>query len=322
MKTKNKSSLTEVAKWQRRRKIKLTVAASVCGVVAVISALISFGAFGANAWKDIYKAFGISDFTDEADGYPLCVSFIDVGDGDCILIECEGHAALIDSGALSLDGIASKYIKRRGVDSLDFIVCTHWDEDHIGDMRAVIENINVRKCYTARLADEKETESARRLVQTLNERSVAQETLDCGDIIRLGGMTLEVISPIRVYDEDNDNSTVIRAVYGDVSFLMTGDAGKEAEADIIASKRDIRSTVLKVSHHGSKSASTEEFLKAVSPQIAVISVCDTNKYLPNRDTVERIESLDCELFRTDEDGTIILASDGNKIYEYKENKSK
>lgn len=320
MKTKNKSSLTEVAKWQRRRKIKQMIAASVCGVIAVISAVISFGAFGSNAWEEIYGALGISDFSDSAKGYPLCVSFIDVGDGDCILIECEGHAALIDSGALSLDGIASKYIKKRNIESLDFILCTHWDDDHIGDMRAVIENVNVQKCYVTRLAEEKVTGSTKRLVQTLNEKAITKETLDCGSVIRLGGMILEVISPKRVYDEDNDNSIVFRAVYGEVSFLLTGDAGEEAEADIIASENDIKSTVLKVAHHGSKTATTENFLKAVSPQIAIISVGDTNKYLPNRDTVERIESFGCELLRTDEDGTIILASDGKKIYKYKEKK--
>lgn len=318
MKTKNKASLTEVARWQRRRKIKYIVAASVCGIVVVFSVLVSFGVFGNNAWNAIYTAIGISDFSDKSKAYPLCVSFVDVGDGDCILIECDGHAALIDSGTLSLNRTAAKYIEKRGIKLLDFIVCTHMDDDHIGDMKSVIESVNVRKCYVTQLAENKETDSTKRLSKALKEKDITSEVLECNDELKLGDMTFEVIAPSRVYDEDNDNSIVLRAVYGEVSFLFTGDSGKEAEKDILASGKNVKSMVLKVAHHGSKTATTDEFLKAVLPEIAVVSVGDTNKYLPNRETIGRINSFGCELLRTDESGTIILASDGQKIYKYKE----
>lgn len=316
---KNDSSLTEVAKRKRRKRIKHIVVYSVCGAVAIISALVSFGIFGNNTWTAIYGFFGLSDFTDKPNEYPLCVSFVDVGNGDCILIECEGHAALIDSGVLSLEGTAVKYMEKRNIESLDFIVCTHMDDDHIGDMESIIESVVVKKFYITRISDEKKTESTERLSQALNAKNLNPEVLKCGTNLKLGEMVLEVISPIRIYDEDNDNSIVLRAVYGEISFLFTGDSGEKVEKDILASGKNIKSTVLKVAHHGSKTSTTEEFLNAVSPKLAVVCVGDINRYLPNRETIERINSFGCELLRTDESGTIILASDGQKIYKYKEN---
>lgn len=317
-KIRSNSKYNEVGIRKRRKRIKHIIAVIICMIIAIMSAFISFGMFGDNAWDKIYSAFGLADFSKAADAYPLSVSFIDVGDGDSILIECSGRAALIDSGALSIDGTAVEYIKKRGVEKLDFIICTHPDDDHIGDMKSIFESFDVGKCYVTRLSEDKETDSKNRISETLKYSGITPQVLRCGTCIELGEMNIEVIAPLKIYEESNNNSIVLRAVYGDISFLFTGDCEYEAEKDILASGKNIKSTILKVAHHGSKTSTSEEFLNSVSPEIAVISVGDKNKYLPSRETVSRLESFGCEILRTDDSGTIILASDGKKIFEYKE----
>lgn len=288
-------------------------------IAAALSLLISANSFfGLDALK-LKELFGIHEFSHSADDYPLSVHFIDVGDGDSILISCEGKYALIDTGSQSLDGTVKKHLQHYGTDHIDLFVATHTDADHIGDFRSVAESFSISEAFvSSQNPDEKDKTPAEESLFSEIKTHNIKLTVPTPQKYDLGGAVLEVISPQKSYSESNDNSIVIRMTYKNVSFLFTGDAGIKAEKDLISSGTDIQCNVLKVSHHGSKTATSQEFLDAVSPTYAVVSVGGANKSLPDRDVISRIEACGADLFRTDLNGSVIIASDGTTIRAFTE----
>ena len=146
------------------------------------------------------------------------------------------------------------------------------------------------------------------------------EIPSAGDSVVLGSMELEILGPVKKWDSQNNNSIVIRAVCGETSFLLMGDAEQEEEIDLLASGCDLSSDVLKVGHHGSATSSCMEFLQAVDPKYAAISVARDNNRLPSVEVLERFMSLDIQTIRTDVEGTIIFLSDGLSVKVMTENK--
>ena len=151
------------------------------------------------------------------------------------------------------------------------------------------------------------------MLLALDKNNIKVDKPICGDSFKIGDMELNILSPSKKYDKLNNNSIVIKLRYGNKSFLLTGDAEKEAENDIIKSGYDLKSDVLMVGHHGSKTSSTQNFLNAVSPQYAAISVGENNKNLPRYSVVSRIEQSNIKIFRTDINGDIVFVTDGNNI---------
>lgn len=242
----------------------------------------------------------------------LEVHFIDVGQGDSTLILCGGEAMLIDAGNNDQGTKIQNYLTKQGVTKLKYMIGTHPDADHIGGMDVVLYKFD---CDTILMPSEtKDTATYRDVVDTMKNKGYKNTLPEVGKEYSLGEAIFTILSPEKDYDNSNDNSIAIRLVYGKKSFLLTGDAEEDAEKDMLQSGNLLKSDVYKAGHHGSKTASSEDFMKAVSPKYAVISCKEGNSYgHPHAATMNTFRAMGIEVFRTDEQGTIVAKCDGKTI---------
>ena len=240
------------------------------------------------------------------------VHFIDVGQADAIVINCDNHYMMIDGGNSEDSSLIYSYLKDQNISYLDYVVCTHANEDHVGGLSGALNFAKVEQVFAPVTAyDSKAFNSFLKYVKQQGLEITIPTT---GSVISLGSATLQFFAPDKQYDDVNDTSIVIRMVYGDVSFLFTGDATRVREADILAAGYALESTVLKVGHHGSSSSTSYPFLMAIMPKYAVISVGEGNSYgHPSDDTLSRLRDADVTVYRTDMQGTIICTSDGKSV---------
>lgn len=247
----------------------------------------------------------------------LSVHIIDVGQGDSIFISCEGKNMLIDGGVPDKTSTVENYLKNQNAAYLDYVVGTHPHEDHIGGLVDVVKNFDTDKII---LSDaETNTQIYENLLNTIASKNKKITQAVPGSSYSLGGAKFTILAPLRTYEDLNDSSVVIRLIYKKRSFLFTGDASKESEADMLHKGENLSADVLKVGHHGSSTASTPAFLKAVNPKYAVISVGTGNNYgLPNSSVINRLKDMGIVTMRTDINGTIVFYSDGDKITYYEE----
>lgn len=244
----------------------------------------------------------------------LEVHYIDVGQGDATLIKCGSHAMLIDGGNNNKGTTVQLYLKKQGVESLDYVIGTHPDADHIGGLDVIVYKYN---CDTVIMPDyEKDTKTYQELVDVIHDKNMKITYPVVGEQYALGEAKFTIIAPnSNSYGGNaNDYSVAILLEYGKNRFLFTGDAEEASEAEMLTNGIDISADVYKVAHHGSRSASTQEFLNAVHPKYAVISCGEGNSYgHPHAEVLNRLRSMGVEVFRTDEQGSIIASSDGENI---------
>lgn len=244
----------------------------------------------------------------------LEVHYIDVGQGDATLIKCGSHAMLIDGGNNNQGTTVQLYLKKQGVESLDYVIGTHPDADHIGGLDVIVYKYN---CDTVIMPDyEKDTKTYQELVDVIHDKNMKITYPVVGEQYALGEAKFTIIAPnSNSYGGNaNDYSVAILLEYGKNRFLFTGDAEETSEAEMLTNGIDISADVYKVAHHGSRSASTQEFLNAVHPKYAVISCGEGNSYgHPHAEVLNRLRSMGVEVFRTDEQGSIIASSDGENI---------
>lgn len=242
----------------------------------------------------------------------MTVHYLDVGQGDCILVECDGEYMLIDAGDNSQGTKIQNYLNKQGVKTLEYVVGTHPDADHIGGLDVILYKFD---CGTVMMPDvSKDTAVYRDVVDTMRQKGYKNTVPDPGDSFTLGGAVCTVLAPSVNYEDANNNSIVLRVEHGENTFLFMGDAEEEEEADILRSGVDVGADVLKVGHHGSRSSSSKKFLKAVSPDYAVISCGEDNSYgHPHAETLNNLRAMGVKVFRSDEQGTIVAVSDGSKI---------
>lgn len=252
-----------------------------------------------------------TDF-DEIENSELQVHFVDVGQGDCTLIICDGHAMLIDAGEDSKGTAIQLYLQKQGISGLDYVIATHPDADHIGGMDVILTKFD---CGNVLLPDcANDTKAYRNMIDAMEYRGYQSILPVVGDSYELGGAVFTVMGPEKGYEDLNNNSVCIRLVHGKNSFVFTGDAEIEAESDMIDRIAQMQGDVLKVAHHGSSDATTVAFLQAVLPQYAVISCGEGNTYgHPHAAVLNRLRSAGVKVFRTDEQGSIIAFSDGEGI---------
>lgn len=244
------------------------------------------------------------------------VHYIDVGQGDSILIQVNNKNLLMDAGPSQSQDDLVAYIKNLGIKNLDYIIATHPHEDHIGGMAKVIKSFNIGKFYAPNVIHN--SNSFENMVLELKNKKLKINVIKkgMGNDINLGDNTkVEVFSPIsNTYDNLNNYSPIMKITYGNTSFLFTGDAESEVENQVLQDNVDIKSNVLKVGHHGSSSSTSEIFFDAVSPNLSIISLGINNKYgHPHKNILSLLTSKNTEVYRTDEDGTIIISSDGNTL---------
>ena len=241
------------------------------------------------------------------------VHFLDVGQGDCAFIELgNGQTMLIDAGNNENGDEIVKYIENLQYSDIDYVVATHPHDDHIGGMREIIENFDIDIFYMPWAVSTSYTYE--KMLDTLSEKRVEVHKAEIGrTILSSGPIEITVLSPEEdtEYSDLNDASAVVRLQYGETVFLFTGDAGEMIEGDLC--DFNIDSDVLKVGHHGSETSSSEAFIEMVSPKIAVISCGENNSYgHPDEITIETLKEYDVDIYRTDENGTIIVTADQNK----------
>lgn len=240
------------------------------------------------------------------------IHFIDVGQADAALVLCDGEAMLIDGGNSADSSLIYSYLKKHGVKHLDYIVATHAHEDHVGGLAGALNYATVGTAFCSVTSSDSDT--FRDFVKYLGKQGVSITVPDAGDIFKLGSSTVQILAPIKNSDAPNNMSIVLRIVYGDTSFLFTGDAEREEEQDILNAGYSLESTVLKVGHHGSNTSTTYPFLREIMPEYAVISAGENNSYgHPTEDTLSRLRDAVVTVFRTDMQGHIICTSDGKDV---------
>ncbi|CUN71218.1 ComEC/Rec2 family competence protein [Clostridium disporicum] len=244
------------------------------------------------------------------------VHYIDVGQGDATLVQVNGKNLLIDAGPNKSADSLVEYIKGIGVTTIDHVIATHPHEDHIGGIDEIFDAFEVKNFYSPKV--EHTTKTFEKMINAVTNEGLKITTIKAGDgsKIDLGdGTKVEIFSPVDdKYNELNDYSPIMKITFGENSFLFTGDAEKLVEKQVIANGENIDADVLKVGHHGSTTSSSEDFIKEVSPDIAVIPVGEGNDYgHPHKEILELLEKNNINLLRTDFEGTIILESDGENI---------
>lgn len=243
---------------------------------------------------------------------------IDIGQGDSILIEAPEANVLIDAGENGKGDEVLGYLKAQGISTLDIVIGTHAHSDHIGGLDDVIRGIGVKKVILPEMAEESvpTTKTYTSLLTAILEKGLKITTAKVGDTYNLGdGAALQIVGPNGVFTDLNNTSVVCRLTYGENSFLFTGDCEDKAETAILQRKGiTVSADVLKVGHHGSDTSTSDPFLEAVDPEIALISVGTGNTYShPVPSTLEKLEKRGIEIYRTDLSGSIVVASDGKKL---------
>lgn len=240
------------------------------------------------------------------------VHFIDVGQADSALVTCDGHSMLIDGGNADDSNLVYSVLQRETEGHLDYVVGTHAHEDHIGGLSGAFETDTADVTFCP--VTEYDSKAFRNFKTRADERGGGITIPAVGDTFTLGEASVTVVAVNSVPEDTNNTSIVIRIVYGDTSFLFTGDAEQETEEKILESGQDIESTVLKVGHHGSSTSTSQAFLDAVSPTYAVISCGKDNSYgHPHSETLAKLASAGVEVLRTDELGDIYCTSDGSEV---------
>lgn len=242
----------------------------------------------------------------------LIIHYIDVGQGDSIFIELPNHKSiLIDAGEASSSEKIINYIKDLDYTKIDYVVSTHPHADHIGGLAKVIDTFDIGNIYMPKVVATSKTYE--NLLTTISNKNLKIKTGKAGvEIIKEDELEAVIVAPNKEkYPSYNNYSIVVKLIYGNTSYLFTGDAEEISENEI---KNNIDVDVLKVGHHGSNTSSSIEFLKRVTPEYAIISVGENNKYNhPSESTIENLKKYTNNIYRTDLNGTIILTSDGEKI---------
>jgi competence protein ComEC len=318
--------LVALARWQPMQKPGHTTLRSKWLSVAVMFQIVFVGTVVCHPLS-----------SGRADG-KLHVDFLDVGQGDSALVTMpNGTTMLVDAGGRPTfnsftpgappddteregrsigEMVVSEYLWWRGLDTVDYVLATHADADHIDGLNDVVRNFSVRSALVARTPpnDAEYVEFSNSLIET----GTHLQTIQSGDELRFGDVKATVLWPLPSSDPNapsrNNDSVVIRLQFGDCTVLLTGDIEKEAEAQILAGTKDVSADVVKVPHHGSRTSSTEGFVAATHPRFAIISVGRTSMFgHPHKEVVERWTSSGAEVLTTGTSGTISVTTDGKTL---------
>lgn len=250
------------------------------------------------------------------DGKEAYVHFVDVGQADCIFVQDGEDTLLIDVGNRSDDATVSQYLDGLGVEQIDYFIATHPHEDHIGCAATILRLYDVDTMIKSEI--DSTTVCYKEMMEEANNGTTKIEIAEPGETYSLGNGEFQILGPISEdKDEMNNNSVVVKYQYGNTSFLFTGDAERDEEIEILEAGYDVSADVLKVGHHGSSSSTSYQWLRAVTPEYAVISCGKDNNYgHPHEETLSKLKDADVKTFRTDENGTIVFATDGEELTPY------
>ncbi|MBO4385210.1 MAG: MBL fold metallo-hydrolase [Clostridia bacterium] len=238
--------------------------------------------------------------------------FIDVGEADACLVMTDGHAMLVDGGNADDSSLIYSYLRDHSVTHLDYVICTHPHEDHVGGLSGALNLATVGRVFCPEPNEGIRAYAS--FVKTAEKRGAAVETLAAGDTLYLGEAKIDVLAPLAVTGDLNNDSYVLLITYGGTRFLLAGDMEAEEEAALLDSGADLDCDVLKVAHHGSGGSTSAEFLEKASPEYAVISVGLYNDHgHPSERCLERLKAAGAKILRTDVSGHIVISSDGERL---------
>lgn len=232
--------------------------------------------------------------------------FLDVGHGDCTILLCDGEAAIVDGGPVSSSDMVFTYLRDLGVTEIRYAFATHPQTDHVGGLPAAFHAAKMQALYTP--VTEYDNARFGVLMDKAEEMNVPVIVPAVGDQLALGSATITVLSPAKGYTDPNDLSLVLRIDHDSMSLLICGDAGADVEADLIASGANLDVDVIRISHHGSDTATTPKFVAAASPKYAVIS-CSERYNNPDPDIMQLLLRCEIPVLCTDYLGTIVIEKD-------------
>lgn len=301
-----KEALREYHRRQVRKK-RLRALLAVLAIAAIVLYL---------CWPRLMKLIHREEPPLPADDR-LKVCFIDVGQGDSTLITAGGKTMLVDCGEEEFAGDAAKFLKSSGIERIDYLVGTHPHSDHMGGMYRIIEDFDIGEVIIPDMPDEMlpTTRTFEKFLDACHEKGLSITRAEPGRFIYIGDARAEIVGPQGSdYTDLNNYSVSLYIRHGKNSFLLTGDAEEESEADMLSSGQLRHADVYKVGHHGSSSSSSAAFLRTVSPDYAVISCGAENPYgHPHESVMERLKRYTDKIYRTDNCGTITFTSDGETL---------
>ena len=300
-----------MARKRRNTKVQRAIATAIALIIVGIAGILGTNEDFVNTVSDTGEQTNSQneqqiEFVAQED---LLIDFIDVGQADSILVRNQDKVMLIDAGTNEAGETVVNYLENLGITKIDYLIGTHPHEDHIGGLDDVINNFDIGQIYMPKI--ETTTKTFEDVLEAIENKKLTVTAPNKGDKIELGQAVGEFMTE-PILDEDNLNvsSLVLRLEFGNTSYLFMGDAEEENEETIRWPKTD----VLKVGHHGSSTSSSESFLEQVQPKYAIIMAGKDNSYgLPTQETINKLSNIGSEIYRTDEDGTIQMTSDGNTI---------
>lgn len=236
------------------------------------------------------------------------VHYIDVEQGDSTLLRGPDFTILIDAGRHDRNDVLP-YLRQAGVEQIDLFVLTHPHADHIGQADVVLDKYVVKEVWAS--GNEHTSRTFERVLDAIIDSEANYNEPQSGEKYTIGQANITILHPDELTGDLNDDSISFALEYGNIRFLFTGDVEQEGETNMIARGHHLKSDILKLGHHGSSTSSTEDFLNAVQPTIAIYSAGADNSYgHPHTEVVERIQAMNIELYGTDVHGTVIVTTDG------------
>lgn len=268
--------------------------------------------FGVLILSLLIAMMGVSTFA-FSQNTNLVVSYLDVGQADSIVIQLPNHKnVLIDGGNRGDAKFIKAYLLKSGIKKIDVLIATHPHEDHIGGLPQIIKSVEVEQVYMPKVTSN--TKIFESFLLGLKEKKIKVRAPKIGEfIINEEDLKLQVLSPkMEKYEETNDYSLVLKLTYKNRSFLFTGDASAYVEKEMLSGNVSLKSDVLKVAHHGSKTSTSNPFLEALNPSIAVISCGKNNDYgHPHKATLKRFQGI--KVYRTDQLGSVVVTTNGKTL---------
>lgn len=243
------------------------------------------------------------------------IRMLDVGQGLAVLIKQDNHYMLYDGGGRKYSSYVVSYLKKQKIESLDYMIASHYDEDHINGLIGVLNTTQIGRILTPDYTTD--TKIFKSFKDMVRKNGAEEYHPAVNEEYMLGDALITVLGPERYdYEKDNNNSIVIRVEYGDYSCIISGDAEKEAENDMAQNDGDkLDADLYIVGHHGSSSSSSYQFLNSISPRCAFISVGKDNSYgHPAIDTIKALQEINCDIYRTDTQGEVIAYSNGKESW--------
>ncbi len=267
-------------------------------------------------WDTLFSAVGLQKESVSIPNGELVVTVLDVGNADAILLQSGDNTMLIDAGEQGDGDTVVSLLNEKGIDTLDYVIATHADSDHIGGMQTVLKAVNVEN-YVMSFMPEGHTPTSRtymRVLETLDAREIPLKEAVVGDTFTLGEATVHILGPVGDFEDKNNQSVICKVVFGNNRFLFMGDAEREAEKALLESGADLRADVLKAGHHGGNTSTGEALLQQVQPAISVLTCGINNAYgHPHTETLRRLRDVGATVYRSDVNGTICMRADGETV---------